>query len=493
MSLLEHYDFSQVKNEALLNSELEKLIVRFKIEECLFKAGITKEKGLSPLEMFKILFLVTLSRQRSIHEGLRHEGYLENKSAINDFINNPFINWEKLVYSVNKIFFKHFKSDAGKNNVLIIDDTPKEKTGSKVENLSWFRDHSTNTHYTGYQTIICSLTNERSSVILDFEHKIGKTRCKHSKKGQYQPASHTAHRQIAAKKTKNEICLSMIRRALKHGFSFQYVLWDSWYNNNVSFNYVFKKLVPKGIHLISMLKLGNEKYLYNGVEYTLKELYTKAGNWVQIEGSKIMTKSLEIQIIDKTDDERSASGTVKLCYFKYITRRQKARKKGKKNKTIKKVNYKALISTDLKLTEKEIFEQYSKRWGIEVINKDIKTYFGFNQSMSSKYAPMIADFSLKCIFYTMICSLKERSPNKSMYQLFFEFKREIEKHNIDTFILTVMESVMMEFIDLAVSLGYVQLNVSRDMLEELLYDFIHNEAYIDKIEEINKMKKRQLA
>ena len=94
---------------------------------------------------------------------------------------------------------------------------------------------------------------------------------------------------------------------------------------------------------------------------------------------------------------------------------------------------------------------------------------------------------------SMICSLKERSPNKSMYQLFFDFKRELEKHNIDTFILTVMESVMMEFIDLAISIGYLQLNVSRNMLEELLYNFIHNEAYIDKIEEINNVKKKQIA
>ena len=214
MSFLEKFDFSQVKAEVLFKSELEALIERFKIEDCLLKSGITKEKGLPSLEMFRILFLVTLSLKRSILEGLKHEGFLENKTAINDFINNPNINWRKLMYSVNKIFFKHFKADVGKDCALIIDDTKKEKTGNKVENMAWFRDHCHNTSYRGFQTIIASLSNERSSVIIDFEHKIGKKRCKYSKKGQYAVVSHTAKRQADAKKSKTYLCLSMIRRAL---------------------------------------------------------------------------------------------------------------------------------------------------------------------------------------------------------------------------------------------------------------------------------------
>ena len=223
MPLLKNNNFSQVKNDSLFKSELNALLERFKIEECLVKTGIIKEKGLCTLEMFKILFFVTLSRQRSIFEGLRCEGYLDNKTAINDFLNNPDINWRKLMYSVNKIFFKHFKPDTGQNFVFIIDDTTKEKTGRKVENMSWFRDHSTGTSYTGFQTILGVMSNERSSVIIDFENKIGKKRCKHSPNGQYFPSSHIGHRQKDAKKSKTVLSLDMIRRALKHGLNFSFV------------------------------------------------------------------------------------------------------------------------------------------------------------------------------------------------------------------------------------------------------------------------------
>ncbi len=53
-----------------------------------------------------------------------------------------------------------------KTPVLIIDDTPKEKTGRKGESHSWFVDHCKQ-KYMGYQTIVSKL------VIWLFRHTFG--------------------------------------------------------------------------------------------------------------------------------------------------------------------------------------------------------------------------------------------------------------------------------------------------------------------------------
>jgi hypothetical protein len=484
-------DFSQVKSLTITNSIISDLANSFKIENCFNLAGIIKTKGVSIFMMFCLLFLITAQKKRSIHEGLKSEGLLQFRTPLNDFLNNEFFDWRKLLFLVNKVFYKKFRPDADEVNCFIIDDSAKEKTGRHAENISWFYDHSNKSKFMGFQAVFGLFLNGRTANILDFVFKIGKQKCKDSKRGKYPSDSHIAHRQKEGLMSKIQISIAMIGRALKQGFKFDYVLWDSWYNSTKSFKYVFETLVPKGIHLISMVKLDKRKYLHKEKEYEVKELYKFAGNWNQIEDTNIFAKSLLVNIIDVDDKERKSCGEVKICFYKYIRTVVKKRK-NKKSKTKKTVKYKAVVSTNTALSEAEIYKLYAKRWSVEVVIKDMKENFGFHQSMSSKYAPQIADFTIKCIIYLMVCSLKERSPNKSPYQLLFDFVQELETHNIDTFVKMIMHEKILEFLYLAAEMGFIEIKSTKEKLEELLYDFIHAEKYIDKIEEIDSGKKRRV-
>ncbi len=49
--------------------------------------------------------------------------------------------------------------------------------------------------------------------------------------------------------------------------------------------------------------------------------------------------------------------------------------------------YQALNFTDGNLGEMEILSIYLRRWSIGVVFKDLKQYFGYDQSKSPKYAP----------------------------------------------------------------------------------------------------------
>lgn len=64
--------------------------------------------------------------------------------------------------------------------------------------------------------------------------------------------------------------------------------------------------------------------------------------------------------------------------------------------------YRILLSTDLQLSGVEILEKYLCRWSIEMMFKNMKQYFGYNQCMSGKYEVLVADFTIRCIFYNML-------------------------------------------------------------------------------------------
>ena len=186
-----------------------------------------------------------------------------------------------------------------------------------------------------------------------------------------------------AQEKNTPIAASFLLAALQRGFLFQYLLWDSWYNNSGSLRYVFGKLIPRGINLVAMVKRDGQKYLCDTSYLTVKELYRKAGKWQQNRYTGIVFKSMMVEVLDKQSGNKPESqtvlGKVRMCFFKYPGHKK----------------FRALISTNLKLSEMETLSIYLRRWSIEVVFKDIKQYFGYDQSKSSKYAPQIADLTIR--------------------------------------------------------------------------------------------------
>ncbi|MDD4310029.1 MAG: transposase [Candidatus Cloacimonetes bacterium] len=164
-------------------------------------------------------------------------------------------------------------------------------------------------------------------------------------------------RQRTAKQKKTRIAESFIRRAIQRGFRFQYLLWDSWYNSSSSMRFVFGSLFSRGIHLVAMIKRDAQKYLCGGRYLTVSELYRKAGKWQRNKITGIMYKSIVVEVLDKQSSRKPESqavlGSVRMCFFRYPEHKK----------------YKALICTNLSLSEMEILGVYLHRWSIEVVFK----------------------------------------------------------------------------------------------------------------------------
>ncbi len=473
MEYLRIAQISQVKTSSFVENNANQLFKRFKLSSMLSSTGITKEKGYSVPYMIYLMLLIILGGNRSVFSGITRLQMEKLKTPLNNMLNNEQYNWRNLLYRVCALFSRQCPTPEGKISALIIDDTAKEKTGRKGENSSWFRDHCRNVYYMGYQVITSVWSNGVTAVPLDFELKIGKSRIKHASKSHYHKGTHTAQRERMGKAKKTQIAVSFIKRAIQRKFRFQYLLWDSWYNCSASLRYIFESIVPKGINLVAMVKRDNQKYLYNGKYLSIKEIYSYTGKWWTQEQTGIKYKSVTVSVLDKQTgsipEEQEVLGAVKMCFFKYPTHKK----------------FKVVISTELELTELKILSIYLRRWAIEVVFKDMKQYFGYDQSKSSKYAPQVADLSIRFIFYTMFCALKYDYPEKTTEQLVIEFYTEMQDNWLDILCGIIFQTKVKSLLGFAIDQGYTTISGMLDDISFILSKFFENNWYGDRIEEVD--------
>jgi hypothetical protein len=120
-------------------------------------------------------------------------------------------------------------------------------------------------------------------------------------------------------------------------------------------------------------------------------------------------------------------------------------------------------------------------------------YMGTNQSMSSKYSSQVADLTIRCVLYTLICSLNEREPRKSIYQILLEFNKAFEDHCFDVFMKYVFKKSLEAFIQFAINIGILDLNELLIKLYKVWDDFWREQAYDEKIIEIEDNVKTRKA
>lgn len=467
--------FSQVKTSSFVQSNINKLFSRFKVHRILLDSGIAKDKGYSLIEMLFLLLLLILERPNSVFAGISQLGKEKLKTPLNNMLNHEHYNWRRLLYAVARRFAQLCPVQPDKTSVLIIDDTSREKTGRKGENLSWFYDHCKHKNFMGFQVIMAVWSNGRSAIPLDFEMKIGKKKVKDASKTHYHKGTHPEQRERMAKQMKVGISIQFIKRAIQRRFKFRYLLWDSWFNCSDSFRLVFAELRQKGIDLVAMLKRDGQVYMYQGQFLSIKELYRKAGKWTKHPGTEIKYKSLIVTVLDKATgskpEKQKALGQARLCFYKYPTVK----------------HFKVIISTQTELTEWETLSIYLRRWAVEVVFKDLKQHFGYAMSKSSKYAPQIADLTIRCMFYIMFCYLHEGQPEKSKSQLLLEFYNEMQETWLDMFGYLLLYEKGKKLLNFALELGYTSIV---EMLK--FYDFIFHKFMVeslehDKIEEIDNL------
>ena len=152
---------------------------------------------------------------------------------------------------------------------------------------------------------------------------------------------------------KTDAAIQLIRNALTAGIKAGYVLMDTWFTTEP----MLKNILDTGIHAIGMVKQLQQRYTYNGRQYTLPGLkkfvdFSSAGN---IFGSLVVTTKNGIP--------------VKIVFV---------RNRNKKSECL------YLLSTDTSLNNTEIMRIYGNRWSIECFFKASKSFLKLGSEFQSR-------------------------------------------------------------------------------------------------------------
>lgn len=136
---------------------------------------------------------------------------------------------------------------------------------------------------------------------------------------------------------KTDVAVQLIRNVLTAGIKADYVLMDTWFTTEP----MLKEILDTGIHAIGMVKQLQQRYTYNGRQYTLPGLK----KFVDFSGARNIFGSLVVTT--------KTGIPVKIVFV---------RNRNKKSECL------YLLGTDTSLNDAEIVRIYGNRWSVMPIS-----------------------------------------------------------------------------------------------------------------------------
>lgn len=327
---------------------LKDLWKRFRVDDLLQALGIVKvTESLSASELAFLSMSQSVIGANSEKE-LAHKtslggndpclcGKAAPQKTLNRFLNTDRFDFKTLLLSLTMSVLRHSKinkklRNRSSRNVLIVDDSPLEKSGKRMQGISKLYNSSKKGFYHGFEMVALALTAKKSAFFLDFMLK---------------PKSPKPAKKISTKRsntTKLTLAADMITQAVRSGITARVVTFDLWYTA-VSF---LKRLVELKLTFVAPLK-KNRIVLYRDKNRKVSYFIYRCRRYH--EWGKLFLVDLP------------KFGPVHLVVFK----------RQLKNK---KTTIDILITNGRKLSSDRILSIYEKRWTIETLFREAKQTFG---------------------------------------------------------------------------------------------------------------------
>ncbi|RLD64510.1 MAG: hypothetical protein DRI84_08580 [Bacteroidetes bacterium] len=239
-------------------------------------------------------------------------------------------------------------------------------------------------------------------------------------------------RNTAGYKRKKEIdsnkidsAISMIKRALRNGFEFEYVLTDSWFFCGKLLKFIDS--LGKKIHLVSMAKMGNAKYklLPSNKYMSSKQILALYKRKVHA-NRRYKAKYIKIQV--------EYQGIRIVLFFVNIGKGE---------------NWRLLVSTDNNISFNKLMEVYKIRWTIEVFFKEAKQYLLLGKSQSQYFDAQIADTTLSFIRYILLSYYERIHYGMSIGGLFQKLSQASVEENLVADLSHIFMNLLQAFAQLA--------------------------------------------
>jgi len=346
----QYYEQQEAKR---LHDRVASFISDFKVGTLLNRSGISKKRGVKPLELFTVIFVLPFQGV-NFAQGIVDNPALDfQKDAAYDFLKNPKHNWRKFMLRLVALVTRFFDvlTDEQREKVLIFDDSTYDRSRSKVvELLSWVYDHNSGKSLKGFKLLTLGWSDGTSFLPLDFvlcsatnsEKRVQgickqlDKRCCRYKRRQEAITKSTAHLE------------TMVKRVLAKGIRADYILMDSWF--------CFPALLAvlgKHLPVICMAKnMSKVFYRYQGKWLTLGSLF-----------KQLKKRPGRARILASVITETKQGQQVKIVFVRHHQKRK----------------WLAVLSTRTDLPDEGIVRIYGKRWDIEVFFKMMKHYLNLER------------------------------------------------------------------------------------------------------------------
>ena len=240
--------------------------------------------------------------------------------------------------------------------------------------------------------------------------------------------------------SKSQSVINMLVRAVKRGFEFDYVLFDSWFFSKEILARI-ESFRTKGIKLIAMVKMG-------------KNLYRDC-----LSGKDMDATTLRKRYRDKETRNRKFNARYIKVPVWYDNRRVNLffAKLGSGSK------WKAFITNDLELGFNKLVETYHIRWSCEVFFKDGKQHLQLGKCQCNNFDSQIGATTLAMMQYMMLLLYKQMHYGHSLGSIFDLLSSQADEENITRYLLEI-------FWEIVSGIGEILKVDCMELFEEMIRD-----------------------
>ena len=231
MDITKQYQEQQEANR--LRNRISSFMGTFKVGTRLNTSGIRKLRGVSPLTLFSVIFMLPFEGVNFSRGIVTNPSLGFKKDAAYDFLKNPKHNWRKFMLALAATVARSFDrlTDDKREKVLIFDDSTYDRSRSKmVELLAWIHDHNSGRSLKGFKLLTLGWSDGNSFLPLDFvlcSSVHAAKRVQGIKKNLDKRTCGYRRRKEAITKSTDHL-VPMIKCVLRLGIRADYVLMDSW-------------------------------------------------------------------------------------------------------------------------------------------------------------------------------------------------------------------------------------------------------------------------
>lgn len=351
-----------------------------------------------------------------------------SKDVFYRFLNDDSFDWRKIMSHITGQLWRRVRvrTDHTDNPVcLIVDDTDYPKRGIHAEKIGRIFSHVSHKMVLGVKSLVLAISDKKSQMVIDFElvgepgkkgnHSMSESELNGRFVKERNEDSASAKRAGNYVKSKIELLKEMVRRAIKNGYRFDYLLADSWFTCKEIIRFIKTRRIK--CHCLGMIKMGEKSMRFamvrDGDKFSSKAIIAKRSTKTK---GMIYSKKHRCNylVVDAFIDDLA----LRLFYVR----------------SGKRAPWCGILTTDTSLDFHKAYEIYAMRWSIEVIFKDCKQNLGLGKCQSRDFSAQIAHSTIAFLQYNILSVSRRFSNYETIGGLFRDICQDTKE-------LTVCERI----------------------------------------------------